>query len=293
MRSSPSLLIWFTILTISTAVTQLCHWIFLAAGRITFSLWKMSIQSIVAILLLFVLLPALPGANANLGAYALSTVIGLAICFWPLLPLALPGYRPSLAVCRTLGTSFAGYSLRSFVADQFQRAPDTLVPLLVLQQFGAQRGAYFFIVWMIGRGMVAWVNSIAESLFAAGSRNPECITAYARRAFQFGSALAGALVGGTLLCGRPLLSLYGAHYAEEGQVLLVIIALSALPSVLSYTLVSVLRVQRRLQAVSLITAAGAGVGLAGCALGAGWGINGVGAGWLAAQVLVLVGAGIW
>jgi O-antigen/teichoic acid export membrane protein len=283
----------FVALAVSTAATQLFHWIFLATGRVDFSLWKMSLQSILAIALLVAFLPWIGGVQANLAAYTFSTLIGLAVCFWPLLRLARPNHGWSLKLRAEQSGSFANYSLLNFAADQFQRLPDTLLPLLIIQQFGVQQGAYFFIVWTIGRGMVAWVNSIAESLFAAGSRQPDQIGPFTKRALKIGIALSAALIVGTLLFGRLLLSLYGEEYVREGQALLVIIALSALPSVLSYTLVSVLRIRRQLRAVSLIMAASAGAGLAGCALGMRWGFNGTGLGWLVSQVLVLIGVAVW
>jgi O-antigen/teichoic acid export membrane protein len=283
----------FVMLALSTATSQLLHWAFLATRRLSFSLWKMSIQSALAIVLLLALRPLMPGYLAIVGAYMLSTALGLALCFWPFLPLARPGYRFSLRFKLWPRSSFASYSLVNYAADQFQRAPDTVLPLIVIQQFGPGAGAYFFVVWTLGRSIAAWAGSIAESLFAEGAHDRAGAAAHTRRSVKLGLLLAGGLTAAAMLSGRLILGVYGQEYIEQGVTLLYFVALSGIPGVLLSIFINFLRINDRLRAVSVIMAVNAGCGmLLGVAMMQ-FGFAGLGLGWLIAQTLVLAGAGLW
>jgi O-antigen/teichoic acid export membrane protein len=283
----------FVILALSTTTTQLLHWVFLATRRLSLSLWKMSIQSVLAIVLLIALRPLMSGYLAIVSAYMLSTVLGLALCFWPFLPIARPGYRFSLGFKLSLRSSFASYSLVNYAADQFQRAPDTLLPLIVIQHFGPDAGAYFFVVWTLGRSITAWAGSIAESLFAEGAHDPASAKAHIRRSVKLGLLLAGGLTAVTMLFGRLALAVYGQAYIEQGVTLLYFVALSGIPAVLLSIYINFLRINDRLRAVSVIMAANVGCGMLLSVAMMQISFVGSGLGWLVSQTLVLAGAGLW
>ena len=293
LRASLGTSLVFVVLALSTATTQLLHWVFLATRRLSFSLWKMSIQSVLAIVLLLALRPLMSGYLAIVGAYMLSTVLGLALCFWPFLPLAQPGYRFSLRFKLSLRSSFANYSLVNYAADQFQRAPDTLLPLIVIQQFGPDAGAYFFVVWTLGRSITAWAGSIAESLFAEGAHDPAGAKVHTRHSMKLGLLLAGGLTAVTMLFGRFVLAVYGQEYIEQGVTLLYFVALSGIPAVLLSICINFLRINDRLRAVSVIMAANVGCGMLLSVAMMQVSFVGAGLGWLVSQTLVLAGAGLW
>jgi O-antigen/teichoic acid export membrane protein len=283
----------FVILVVGTTTTQLLHWAFLAARRLSFSLWKMSIQSVLAIILLPALQPFMPGHLAISTAYMLSTLLGLAVSFWPFLPLARPGYRFSLRFSMSLRSSFANYSFVNYAADQLQRAPDTLLPLIVIDRFGTSAGAYFFIVWSLGRSIAAWAGSIAESLFAEGSNDRADASTHTRRSVKAGLLMAGGLAAATMLSGRFILSLYGQEYIEQGVRLLYLVALSGIPGVLLSIFINFLRIKDRLRAVSAISAANSGCAMLLSVAMLQVSFIASGLGWLMAQILVLAAAGLW
>jgi O-antigen/teichoic acid export membrane protein len=283
----------FVVLALSTTTTQLLHWAFLAARRLSFSLWKMSIQSVLAIVLLLALRPLMSGYLAIVAAYTLSTVLGLALCFWPFLPIAQPGYRFSLRLKLSLRSSFASYSFINYAADQFQRAPDTLLPLIVIQQFGPDAGAYFFVVWTLGRSIAAWAGSIAESLFAEGAHDRARAATYTRRSIKMGLLLAGGLTAATMLFGRLILAVYGREYIEQGVTLLYFVALSGIPGVLLSIYINFLRIHDRLRAVSVSMAVNVGCGMLLSVALMQLSFAGSGLGWLISQTLVLAGASLW
>jgi O-antigen/teichoic acid export membrane protein len=283
----------FVVLAVSTTTTQLLHWAFLATRRLSFSFWKMSIQSVLAIVLLLALRPSMSGYLAIVTAYMLSTVLGLALCFWPFLPAAQPGYRFSLRFKLSLRSSFANYSFVNYAADQFQRAPDTLLPLIVIQQFGPEAGAYFFVVWTLGRSIAAWAGSIAESLFAEGAHDRARAATLTRRSVKLGLLLAAGLTAGTMIFGRLILAVYGREYIEQGVTLLYFVALSGIPGVLLSIYINFLRINDRLKAVSVIMAVNVGCGMLLSVAMMQLSFVGSGLGWLISQTLVLAGAGLW
>jgi len=293
LRASLTAALVFVSLVLSTTTTQLMHWVFMAARRLSFSLWKMSIQSALAIVLLIVLLPRMSGYLAIVTAYTLATILALAISFWPFLALAQPGYRFSLRFNRSFRTPFASYSFVNYLADQVNRAPDTVLPLIVIQQFGAGTGAVFFIVWTLGRSIAAWAGSIAESLFAEAAGRPERAGVQVWRAARLGLPMALGIAAAVILAGPLILKAYGPEYVAEGATLLSLVALSGAPTVLLAIFVNYLRVHDRLRAVSIIMACSVGAGMLLFVTLMQVGLVAAGAGWLAAQVAVLAGALLW
>jgi O-antigen/teichoic acid export membrane protein len=282
----------FLALALSTTTTQLLHWAFLALRRLSFSVWKLSIQSVLAIILLIALQPMMPGHLAIVAAYTLSTILGLAIAFWGFLPAAHPGYHFSLRF-KWAGTAFARYSFVNYLADQFNRSPDALLPLIVISQLGAGAGAIFFVVWTFGRSVGAWAGSIAESLFAEGAGNSARASSQIWRAVRLGLLLSAGLAAAVILSGRLILSVYGPAYVEQGAALLAAVALSGVPTVLLAIFVNYLRTQDRLRAVSAIMACSVGLGMLLCIAMLRVSLAAAGVGWMLGQVLVLAGAGIW
>src|SRR6185436_17045721 len=178
LRADLLMILVITLLVMTTALTQLMHWVFMAARRASFSLWKMTIQSVAALALLPIFHLCLPGYMAAITAYMLSTIIGLIPSFWPFLRQAHPRYHFFSTVHPLDQLSFAGYSLTNYAADQLQRAPDTVLPLLILSVLGPSAGAYFFVVWTFGRSLPGWAGSLADSMFAEASAAPEKTASY-------------------------------------------------------------------------------------------------------------------
>jgi O-antigen/teichoic acid export membrane protein len=282
------------LLVVTTALSQLIHWVFLAARRLDFSLWKMVIQSIAAIALLLALRPFMSGFGATVIAYMLSTVVGLAPSFWPLLPKAHPAYRFFLTLRPADRTAFAGYSLANYAADQLNRAPDSLLHLLVISVLGPSAGAYFFVVWTFGRSLSAWAGSMAESFFAEASHDPTKTDQHLGRSMRGGLALSAGMMLAAIVLGAPVLALYGWDYVQNGFPLLVAVVLATIPTVLLYIFVNIWRVRNQLNRVLLVTFLSVGSGITFSLIGAHWaGLTGAGIGWAASQWLAWLGVTAW
>ncbi len=283
----------FILLVLASTLSRIFFSIFLATRRMIFGLLKQTIQSILGVVLLLALRGSMPGYIAALSAYTFALVLSIALSF-PFLAAAQPGYKFSLKPRMALLSSFTKYSFVNYLCDQVQAAPSSLLPLIVLNIFGADAGAYFFIPWSIGRGLVTLAGSVSETLFAEGSYSPELNAAYTRKSARLAILLALGMALGVLVGGRFLLSIYGQDYTANSLRLLYTVTLTVLPEVLILIIVSSLRVQDRLRSVFGILAV---CSLLGIALSWGgmsrFGTDGAGYGWLAAQTVVLVFTLIW
>lgn len=299
LRASAGGALLFVAFVVATALSLFLNWAFLATRKLSFSVAKHAIQACTAIVLLLVLsffVPALGVSQhwAAVIAYLVATAVSALVSLFGFLPKAQVGYRPSLSFHFPLTRPVVTYSLANFVTDQFQRMPDTILPLVVIGWFGPEVGAYFFVAWLIGRSVTTWVNSSAESLFAEGANDPSALMANALQAAKMSLLMTLVLATVLTFVARFILAIYGAEYAREASALLGYVAFSGVPVVLLSIIVSVLRVQDRLVPLLTLLTASIVLGFVGCFAGAQWfGLTGVGIGWLAAQLLVLVGAVHW
>ncbi|MCP5098159.1 MAG: oligosaccharide flippase family protein [Chloroflexi bacterium] len=294
LRDSVVTMLLFVLFVAGTSLSQMLHWAFMATRQLTYSLIKNVTQSFLAIVLLFIFRPIFPGYLGAVMAYTGATVVSLLIVWIWFLPKAQVGYRFNLDFSVPVRASFARFSLVNYVTDQFQRAPDTLLPLIVINLFGTEAGAYFFVVWTLGRSMSAWAGSIAESLFAEGSHSPARLSLFVWRAAKFGLLLSTGLAAAISIGGRLILSIYGAEYATQGMGLLYFVAATAVPTVLLSVFVNYLRVRDKLRAVFVIMTASIGLGMVACYVSMQqWGLIGAGMGWLGAQTAVLLSSLVW
>ena len=225
---------------------------------------------------------------------AATVVTVLAVTVW--LVRVLP--RPDEAGPATPTTSTPAVTVRDVAA--FVRADYAGVvfllaavfglPLVVLARLGAEAAAVYSVVWQIAYAFYLVVNGMGQSLVAHSAAEPEKLET-ARRA-MVGKAML-LLMPTVLLCAvlaHPLLSLFGTRYADEGSLLLALLALSAIPNVVNWSIVWAARVRRDGRVLFGLPAA-----ITVAVIGGSWllmpamGILGTGVAWLAAQSAAAAG----
>jgi len=295
IRSTPLVSALFATLVFSFALGQLTNCVFLATGQLRYSLFQQVFQSVAAIGAIVVIVGYISGHLAAVSAYTISMVASIVIAFGLFIPRVLPTYRfqPTLRISNR--TRFARYSLVNYLSDQLNRGPDMLLPLLVINYLGASAGAYFFPAWLMGKAVGSWAGSIADSLFAEGSRSHQTVAEVSMwRTSVIGAMIAGGLALAMAIGGGFILTIYGHDYFTNGIVLLFVVALAGIPTVLINIIVGILRIADRLGPVFVITALSNGGGTMGCYIGMKQlGMTGIGLGWLAAQMIVLLGTSTW
>jgi O-antigen/teichoic acid export membrane protein len=191
-------------------------------------------------------------------------------------------------------SSFTNYALVNYVTNQIDRAPDTLLPLIVVNQLGPDAGAYFYVAWTMGRAMGLWASAVADSFFAEGSNDPAQAPTYAWRSVKLGLFLTGGLTLAMVLGGKLVLSIYGPNYVEQSAVLLYWMAFASVFEVLQSIFASYLRIQNRLGMVFVALSVSNTLGILTSWAGIVWlDLTGAGIGWLVSQAATLVGLGTW
>jgi O-antigen/teichoic acid export membrane protein len=168
----------------------------------------------------------------------------------------------------SLGSAIAGYVL----------------PVIVLSTLGPRAAGYFYPTWLLGGMFFAISPAVARAYMTRAASAGEPL----RRSIRQAAALIAALLAGPLVivavASGPLLSLFGPGYAEEGQLLLWVLALSAIPDAVTNIAVATLRVQGRLRTAAALNGGMSLLTLAAAfPLLAATGIAGGGSAWLLAQ----------
>jgi O-antigen/teichoic acid export membrane protein len=185
------------------------------------------------------------------------------------------------------------YLAADFVGAMFWLIAVNLPPVIVLNQLGGAAGAYFSVAWLIAFALYTYGSNMGYSLVVEVVHDTSRLTEGARRVFwHAGRILAGATL--LIVVGAPwLLDIFGREYSVRGATALRLLTLSAVPNLMTTTVVAISRARRRLRVVVGVLA-----GLAIMVLGLTellvpvWGITGAAAAWLIAQC-VTAGVLLW
>lgn len=187
-----------------------------------------------------------------------------------------------------------GYAAADYLGSLFRMAAYTVVPLMVLDNLGAEQSAFFSLAWIIGYMLFLVVRNMGSSLVVEAVSRPEHLVDHALRTLRHSGLLlaVGVLV---IIAGAPwILALFGGDYAAEGTTLLRLLALAALPNLVFSLAVDILRARRRLRLVVTLQ-------MALCVLVLGLtklllpvlGITGAGVAWLVAECVLFVPLLVW
>lgn len=180
------------------------------------------------------------------------------------------------------------FSSGNYVARVFEYVPTYVLPLVVVSVLGAAANAYFFIAWQIA-GVMMMAPSIAtsQSLLAEGSHSREDLGRNVRRSFRFIILLLVPLLIVLAVLGRFILGLFGPDYSVHSYDIMMAVAVGGVPYAFNALFASVRRVEGDVRSVIAIYL---GISLITLVLGLflmpSIGLLGVGAAWIAANVIV-------
>ncbi|MHA6622382.1 lipopolysaccharide biosynthesis protein [Pseudonocardia sp. DLS-67] len=164
------------------------------------------------------------------------------------------------------------------------------LPLVVLARLGPEAAALYGIAFQIAYALYLVVNGMGQSLVAHLAADPHKLEAARRSMVHKAMVLLVPAVVAIAVGAYPLLSLFGARYAEEGSLLLVLLVLSAIPNVVTWSTVWAARVRRDGRVLFGLPAAITTAVIAGS-----WflmpvlGVVGAGVAWLGAQSVAAAG----
>ena len=269
----------------------------------------LSIQTLVSVAKLVLVVPIAAtgvGAAGIVGAWVASALLGVAVGAIWLLPRLGLGHQPGQ---RHRTTSAGEYRRRSGQKARHRQptrpsrswmgrmmgqhltsvggaVTPLVLPVLVVLRLGVTLNAYFYITWMIGGVFFMVSPSVASALFAESVRVNSDLRIVVTKSLRVIALILVPAMVVMIAGGKLILGIFGASYAAAGYVLLILLAISAIPDAVSNIAVAVFRVTNRLGYSAALNVSILVVTLIGA-----WflmpplGIAGVGVAWLGAQTL--------
>jgi O-antigen/teichoic acid export membrane protein len=163
-----------------------------------------------------------------------------------------------------------------------------IIPLLVLNRFGSDKAAIYYIVLSVSSVMSSVASSTFQSLLAEGSHDPQRLSENIRRSATHVMILLIPIGLVLIFFGHLILSVFGAKYAEGGTTLLRYFAFAAPLSALNYLADGIANVLQRNRLFLGMNTMNSGLILVLSILELNHGLNGLGTAWLLAQLLTLL-----
>jgi O-antigen/teichoic acid export membrane protein/aminoglycoside phosphotransferase (APT) family kinase protein len=282
------LIAFFAIAAPVWTLFTLQDYVLTAVGRATVVPAENILFALLKIGLLVVAAFAAVSGGIALSWVAATAVIVLLINLWLLLRV-LPAHgraRADRAVPVTVG-GVARFVRADFAGALFQQAAMMGLPMVVLARLGPQAAAVYNVVWQFGLALYLVPSGMGQSLVAHGAADPGRVEKARRETVRRALLLVVPAAVALVLGGRLVLWVFGEHYADAGALALALIALSAVPNVITAATTSTARVRQR-RGVQFGVPAAVSV----LAISVSWvlmprlGIVAVGLAWLLAQCLV-------
>jgi O-antigen/teichoic acid export membrane protein len=137
-----------------------------------------------------------------------------------------------------------GYSLSNYAAGILNLLPPTILPLLITNNLGSEKAAFYYIIMMIGNLMYSVPWATTKSLFAEGSHDDGSLGKNTILSSKIIATLLLPIILVLYFFGDSILLIFGKAYSKEGFDFLRLIAISAIPVSVYSVLGSYFKVRR-------------------------------------------------
>jgi O-antigen/teichoic acid export membrane protein/thiamine kinase-like enzyme len=290
LRSSPYFTLWFILSTMAWVIFVLQDGAFVGLRQATWIPVENLIFAASKILLLVAFATLIP----QYGVFASWTVpiillllpVNMLI-FWRLVPRHVEATKDDADhfSIRHMGKYVTG----DYFSSLIWMGTTNLLPLMVISLAGATANAYFYLSWVIAYTLYLVSRNMGMSFIAEASTDQTKLAIYGYRTLVQTARIVLPAVFVIVLFAPNILRLFGEDYSAEGTLLLRLLALSAVPYILTSLFVSIVRVQRRMVAMVIVLGALCVMvlSLSYILLGL-YGITGVGIAWLVGQTAIAI-----
>ena len=170
------------------------------------------------------------------------------------------------------------------LAALFLLASTALLPLLILNRLGPTAAAHYALAWIIGYALFLFSLNMGSSLVVETAADQSRLRQLTWRSMTHLAKLLIPVVIVIVVAAPYILLAFGRGYAEADVTPLRLLALAALPTIITNTAISATRSQRKMRMVLGIQVAICALvwGLSAALIGR-FGITGVAVAWLTAQ----------
>ncbi len=289
LREDPKLFLIFFLSATATSLLMIQGQAFVALRFARFMLVQQVIVQALRVGLVFAVPHSILWVFSSWG---LAAVVGLLAGNF-FLKKAQPGYSARAMLDRQFVSKVLRYSLGNYVGEVMGSAPIYVLPLIILNTLGPEPSAFFRIGYGLAAPLMAIPTAIILSLFAEGSAEPGKLRANLLRAANLILVLLlPAIVLITLFADKVLL-IFGYEYSQNALELSRILGVSAIALTVVELYVVSKRVLLQLRPIIYIYFLEVVLIIAlSTALAKGFGIAGVGIGWVLGYGITAVVAGI-
>jgi O-antigen/teichoic acid export membrane protein len=256
IRHNVAFALAFVLFAMCWALSGLLDSIFVAGRRAEFVLSKNTIISLLKIPLPL-LMVLFFRAFGIVSSWGIAVAVAIAISLFLFMPRVQNRYRPvpklNLAIIRGVWR----YSAGNYLANLVGTASGLILPIMIVNILGAAQNAYFYVAWMLAGLLFAIPVTVSTSLFAEGSHFEEELGIYVRRSLKFIFLLLIPAIILVVASGKWLLLLFGGSYSANALWLLWILAASSPLVAINGVYGTILRVERRIRELVLLTGFGA------------------------------------
>jgi len=290
IRANVWTILWFVVATMGWSVFALQDMVLTGLRGASWVPVENTLFAVVKMVLLVVFAGSIPQYGI-FASWTIPTALSIlpvnALIFRRLLPRHITASAGSAIPIRPGG--IVRYVAGDYAGSLFSLASTTLLPIVVTREVGSTANAYFYLSWLIAYSLQLVSLSMTSSLTVEAASSEPDLWAIARRALVQNARLVvpAALI---IAAAAPfILRVYGPSYASRSDMLLRLLALSAIPGIITTLFMGVSRVRRRTSRILLIQGM---IAILVLALSIAWlrpfGITGIGMAWLVAQTVVAV-----
>lgn len=238
------LLVLFVLFTVGTTLSIMTDQSLVASRSARFVFWKNLFVCLFKLPLPVLVMAHLEGYGI-FAATGTAILIGILLSWFFFLPLVYRDYSPRPVFEGSLVQKMLSYSFCNYLADLMNRAPTLIYPLMVLNFYGAEQSAYFYIAWMLSMVLEVIPTGMAQSLFVEGSFEPEKLGEFTRKSLTLALALSLTGAGVMILAAGWFLQFFGTGYAENGVTVVRLLAIAVIPQCVNALFLAINQVQKR------------------------------------------------
>jgi O-antigen/teichoic acid export membrane protein len=239
LKDSFIFILIFIIFSEITMISRLLSTIFISKRVSILVLEKESIFGFLKIPLLPLLIVF--GSMGVFLSWGLATIVSVIFGFILLLRI-IPEYQFHLKVSKEIITKIFSFSFWNYIAWILNNLPTFLLPLIITLILNPIFTAYFYITWTIGSILFSISIQSSQSLFAEGAINGKNLIKGIKKLTKLLFLLLVPGIIFVLLFGNKILSIFGSEYAQNGLILLNILAISALPNSINMVYTTIKRI---------------------------------------------------
>ncbi len=213
----------FVLYSIVSVASYLLESVLIAQKASMYVLVKNAVFSVCKLLLPFMFLHA-----ASFGIYSAWMVslfvANIVSCILLVNKLKI---TPKLSLDVTILRPYIRYSLHNYIASFAEGLPLILLPVIIVNLFGAAASAHYYIAMMFGGFLGTISVAVTQSLFAEGSLDEQAVLQKFKESLRYIALLQLPAVVVLIGLGKVLLSVFGSGYTNGAHSLLVLFAFAS------------------------------------------------------------------